>query len=258
MNLTSYSKFYYGIYVGEQNYLDFHDGTSLRSISIKSGGYSLTGLGIEIAKAMNAASTLTFYCTFDRSSRLLSINGSGIFSLLFASGPNSALSLKDVIGFQGVDYSGAALYSGLNAVGKEYKPQFYLQNYVDADFNKTPISAVVNRSTSGRVFEVVKFGSDNIFRFEIKYTTNLKIEGGSPIKQNLTGVEDLKDFMEYSSEKWPLEFMKDEEDPDDFSQVILESTPSNQDGVGYEISPDYSAQLPEFYTLGGELVFRRI
>jgi hypothetical protein len=157
-----------------------------------------------------------------------------------------------------VDLSGNNQYLGSSAVGLVYYPQFLLGNYVDADLTSSPVEAVVNRSTSGNKYEVVRFGVNKVYRFEILYTTNLILESSDYIRNNQTGVEDLMNFMEFCVKKYPLEFMKDEENSGYYAEVLLESTPQSQDGVAYEISPDYARGMPEFYNLGGPLSFRRL
>lgn len=261
-NLTTFSKFYYGIEVIDgYNIIDFNDGFSDKTATIPAGGYSLNGLALEIAKQMNkTAQNAGFTIEVDRDTRKYTIKTTDLsnFSLLFLTGTNSLLSIYALIGFTNVDYTGAGQYSGVSSIGKVYYPQFMLGNYVDADLTSRPVDAVVNRSTSGNKYEVVKFGSDKVYKFEILYTTNLNLSGATYFKYNATGIEDLLDFMNFCILKFPLEFMKDETNSSLYSTVVLESTPQSSDGVAYEISPDYGQSLPEFYTLGGELQFRRL
>jgi hypothetical protein len=261
-NLKTYSRFIYGIeVVAGANVIDFFDGVSNKSATIPIGGYSLGGLAREVARQMNRTTeNLGFEVLSDRDFIRFTIKtlDNSNFSLLFDTGFNNALSAYALLGFTQSDFTGSSQYTSSVAVAKTYLPQFYLQNYIDAELNSLPIEAVVNRSTSGNKFEVVKFGSNRLYKFEIQYTTNLELENGSIIRQNLNGVDDLKDFMEFCIKKYPLEFFKDESDSGNYDTVVLETTPQSADGVAYEISPDYNADLPEFYTLGGQLAFRRI
>ena len=260
--LTTFSKFYYNYLVNETNqWLDYNDGSGEKSVKIPSGAYTFFSLGIEIASQMTALSgTHTFSVIGDRLTRKYTITAltGGNFSLLFDTGTYRDLSISSLIGFDDVNLSGDDSYESLNSTGSVYYPQYVLQSYVDADFNKFPLKAVVNKSSSGNNYEVVKFGSNNLYRFEIKYTTDIDLDGNSFIKDNPNGLSDLNSFMSYCTNKYPIEFMKDEALSNNFDSIVLESTPQSSDGVSYEISPDYSQNIPDFYTLGGQLVFRRV
>lgn len=261
-NLKTYSKFIYGIEVTQgENYIDFFDGTSNKVAIIPVGGYSIGGLAREVARQMNKVTQNNgFDVTVDRDKLALTIFtlDNTNFSLLFSTGTNNFFSAHNILGFNKVNLTGSNSYTSTNKVGLEYKPQFYLQNYIDADLNSVPVEAVVNRSTSGNKFEVVKFGSNRLYKFEIVYTTDMNLGPGSVIRYNQNGVSDLKNFMEFCIKKYPLEFIKDESQSFNYDTVILESTPQSDQGVAYEISPDYSSELAEFFTLNGQLVFRRI
>lgn len=260
--LKTYSKFYYNFIIDDSNcYLDFNDGTGVRSAKIPFGSYTLYTLSIELTKQMTSVSpTHTFSVVTDRADRIYTISSiaGGNFDILFSTGPNAELSISNVIGFESIDYLSSNSYSGLYSSGDVYYPQFYLQSFIDADFNKYPISSVVNRSSSGSSYEVVTFGLNSLYKFEIKYTTDIDLEENSYIKNNQNGVSELNKFMSYCVNKYEIEFMKDENDSDNFYIISLESTPQSQDGVSYELAPSYSEEIPEFYTLGGQLVFRRI
>jgi hypothetical protein len=261
-NLKTYSKFYYGIEIVDgQNVIDFYDGVSNKSAIINVGGYSLQGLATEVATQMNKVTQNNgFTVIVNRNNRYFTIKtvDNTNFSLLFLTGTNNILSPYAVLGFPKLDFTGSFQYTSTASIGKVYSPQFLLQNYVDADLTSSPVEAVVNRSTSGNKYEVVRFGTNKIYRFELAYTTNVELIQANYIRNNPTGIEDLVDFMEFCTRKFPLEFMKDEADSSQYDTVVLESTPQSQDGVSYEISPDYGQNLPEFYTLGGPLSFRRL
>jgi hypothetical protein len=260
-SLNTYSKFYYNFVVTESNqWLDFNDGTANRSIKIPFGGYTLASLAVKIAEEMNSVAVgRTFSVTTNRLTRIYTISAvGGNFSLLFSTGTNAGLGIFSLIGFAGSDFTGASTYTGTSGCGSVYYPQYYLQGFIDADQTKFPVSAVVNKSSSGNVFEVVRFGSNRLYRFSIDWTTDLDLGSDSFIKTNLSGVSALNSFMDYCTNKYPVEIMPNENDSDDYDTIILETTPQSPDGVSYEISPDYSKNLPEFYTLGGKLVFRRV
>lgn len=259
-NLLTYSKFYYGYIVDENNqYIDFDDGSGIRQAKIPAGAYTLYTLGVEISRQMTSVSPLlTFSCIADRDTRKYTISSLGEnFTLLFDTGVNAALSIFNLIGFEDLDYDGSNSYSGTYETGSAYYPQYMLGNFVHADFTKYPVASVVNKSTSGNSYEVVRFGSNRLYRFEILFTTNVDTAEG-PIKSNPSGVEDLNSFMDYCTNKYPIEIMLDENDSNSFDTIMLETTPQSQDGVSYELYPMYNEKIPDFYTLGGQLIFRRI
>lgn len=257
---ATYAAFYYNFLVDDSNRgLDFVDASGYHSILITKGGYTLSSLAVEIARAMTANSSSNNYLmSADRTTRRYTIESDGNFDLPFLTGFSNAIGIFDLIGFSELDISGSDSYTGLFSAGKAYYPQFYLKNYIDAEDSQNPLSAVVNKSSNGENYEIVKFGSQNFYKFEILYTTNRMLGQNSVIKENPTGVDDLREFMKYCTKKYPIEFMKDISNREVYDKVILESTPTNQDGVGFEISPDYGQELPDFYQLGGPLVFKRI
>jgi hypothetical protein len=259
--MSTYAAFYYDFLVDDTNRgLDFSDGSGSHSILIPKGGYTLTSLAVAIAREMTKNSTTNNYLVeANRSSRIYTISADLPFALLFNSGFSNPMGIFNLIGFNDADYNtGSNFYIGSLAAGKAYYPQFYLKNYIDAENSQNPLSAVVNRSSNGENYEIVKFGSQNFYKFEIIYTTDLQVGQNCLIKENLNGVEDLREFMKYCSKKHPIEFMKDVNNPNVFDKVILESTPQSQDGVGFEIIPDYGQDLPEYFVMGGPLVFKRL
>lgn len=260
MNLKTYSLFYYGIEITELNrYIDFSDGDGTWSAKLNLGGYTLTQLSREIRRAMNSSGTTKRYLvTVDRLNRFYTIKTQDLsnFSLLFSSGSNSALSSYDIIGFDKVDYTGSNQYSSLNPVGKTYHPQFLLQNYLDYRLNKTPINASVNISASGKYVEIIGYNSSRIFRFDLRYITN-EFTGDSVIRYRPNGVNETIDFLNYCTNGNPIEFMPDENDVNEYIEAMLFSTSTSGDGVGFELLPDYDANLPEFYKITS-LTFREI
>lgn len=258
--MSIYSGFYYNFLVDHTNPgLDFTDLSGSHSILIPKGSYTMSSLAVEIARQMTKNSTTNNYLVAaNRKTRIYTISSDLNFSINFNSGFSNPMGIFNLIGFNDADYTGSNSYSGSFAAGDAYYPQFFLKNYVDAEDSQNPLSAVVNRSSNGANYEIVKFGSQNFYKFEIIFTTNLSVGQDSLIKQNLNGVEDLRNFMKYISRKYPVEFIKNIDDPETYDKVILESTPQSQDGVGFEITPDYAQDLPEHFVLGGQLVFKRL
>ena len=92
--LSTMSKWYYGHYIDQtNNILPFNDGTD-KTATLKVGDYTLTEFVTEVARALNAASSLTFTTSVDRSTRLITIAGSSNFELSIASGASAKKLLR--------------------------------------------------------------------------------------------------------------------------------------------------------------------
>lgn len=261
MMLKTYSTFYYGIEVTEFNrFLDFQDADGNWTARLELGGFTLTQLAKEIRRAMNASGTSKRYLvTVNRSSRKIKIKSQDLsnFSLRFGTGPNSSLSCAELIGFPSSDTPSANEHNSIFPVGKVYKPQFFLQNYLSPQMNKTPINASVNVSASGKFIEVIGYNENRVFRFDIRFITNEPQSNDSLIRSNPTAIEEALDFLDFVTNGNPIEFMPNESDPYSFYQGILVSTSSSSEGVGYEIEPDFDGNIDGFYKVS-KLTFREL
>ena len=88
----------------------------------------------------------------------------------------------------------------------------------------------------------------------IKYQTN--ITGQVYIEDDVNGVDNLRLFMEYATQKKPIEFMEDR-DGLDATPCILESTNKDPKGTSFSLKELYSEKLANYFETG-KLVFRRI
>jgi len=89
---------------------------------------------------------------------------------------------------------------------------------------------------------------------EIKFATNNVIRSQqTQIEQNLTGVADLRRFMDYLITKGKVEFMPDRSVATSFYKVILEKTTQNKSGTSYKLI-EKEKQFGYYET--GLLVFR--
>lgn len=253
--ITSYSKFYYGIEVTEfTRFFSFSEGGPEKVASLKPGKYALTGFVNEVARAMNAVGSLVYTTTVNRSTRLITISAPSNFTLPVATG--SSLGAYPVIGFTGLDKTGASSYTGTLAIGKEYSPQFRLQSYVDFEDNQKTVESQVLESATGQV-EVVKFGTYKIMECDIDFITNIDQGIGAYIRTNLNGLANARDFMVYATTKGKLEFIPDETNVSVFRTCILESTPESQKGVDFKLKEKFSQGLIGYYSTG-LLTFREV
>lgn len=247
--LKTNSKFYYGWQVTTANRnLDFNDGANKTAV-LKVGYYSSQSLALEIKKKMDALSSLDFTVTFDRVTRKFLITSTVNFSLLFATGSNFGTSPASLLGYTGTDKTSASSYLAENVSGYEYKTQFYIQSYKDPSTNRKAIDGVINKSASG-VTEVIKFGNDRFMEGEMLFITNIIQADGSVIRTNYQGREDAIQFLEWCTERAPVEFMKDEDLSTSFNIFELESTPTDSKGLDYDLIEMYDRSLPYYYRTG--------
>lgn len=255
MSLSTHSKFYYGYTIDRTNYaLDINEGSGEISISIPYGNYTLDEIAAEIEFQLNDFGSLTYTVTVNRSTRKLTIAAGSNFSLLLASGSNAGSSIFSTVGFNGGDLSGAATYTSDTATGSTYSTQFILQSYRDPAQSKGSRNATVNVSASGDV-ELFRYGVDEFFEMDFQYITDRAIGTNSPIRENLSGLSDFEALIEHMIGKKPFEFMPDENDPDTFYKLFLESAAGDKNGVSYKLNELYSKGLPGFYN-SGVLVMR--
>ena len=254
--IDTFSKFYFIDKVDVGNfYVDFNEGLGPIFAEVESGSYSPTNLAIAVQAALNDAGTLDYTVTFNRSDRTFTISANANFSLLTSTGVHLGEDIFSLIGFFGSDKTGASTYTGSPAA-EVYSPQFKLQDYVDIEDLQKSVSASVNKSASGLV-EVVKFGVEKFFEFNIMFATDIDQGGTGPIRTNLNGVNDLRNFMRFAVNKTDLEFMPDESNLANYFTVLLESTEEDRNGTGYRLKEMYSKGLPYYYETG-KLVFRLV
>lgn len=254
--LKTQSKIFYGWKITTTNrFIDFNDG-AVKSVSLKLGTYTSSGLALEIASKMNAASAIDFTVTFNRSTRTFTILGTSTFSLLFGTGVNSSQSPASLLGYTATNKTGFSSYTSEGVSGSQYVTQFVLQSYKDISTNRKSPDSVVNKSSNGTI-EVIKFADERFMEFEALFITNLPQEVGSSIRQNVTGLDDFITLLEWMTEKAPIEFMKDENNVSDFNSFILESTESDQNGLNFDLIEMYDRGLP-YYWRSGKLTFREI
>lgn len=250
MSLTTHSRFYFGHTVDDTNFaLDFNEGGAELQASLNVGGYSLEEFATEVERALNEAGALTYTVTVNRTTRKITVAASGTFALLVSSGSRVGTDCFDLLGFTGADQTAAATYTADSASGSEYVTQFILQSFVDSsDFIKGRMSTV-NQSASGET-EVFKYGDDAFYEMNFTYLTDRTLGATSPIRNNATGISEIRTLLNYMRTKAHFEFMPDEDDVSTYSTVVLESTPDEKTGVGFKLKELFSQKLPGFFETG--------
>lgn len=251
MALKAHSIFYYGHKIDENNNLiDFADspGGPEKTAEIPVGSYTLTKFLEVITAALNAASSLDWTYTLDRTTRIVTLLSSGPADLLLGTGTNFLNTPATLLGFPQADILNDDTFVGSTASGSEWSPQFPLQDYKPKDKNKKLVNAVVSKSASGDNVSVQSFGTDRFIKMNAKYITNQPTEG--VLRNNPNAVAEVEAFLDYIVEKNPVEFMEDEDDRDVFEKVYLESTPQNADGTQYDLVEYVDRNLPEYFETG--------
>lgn len=256
MSLNTFSKFIYGFDVTDNNrYIDFNEGSGELTATLNVGSYTLTELIAEVQNQMNATGVFTYTVSVNRTTRVITITSDSAMILLFGTGTNLERSASTLLGYDVSDTSSATSHVADSAIGYVYEPQFILQNYISDDDYQVSIDSVVNESTEGEL-EVIKFGTKKFIEMNIMYATNNSMDG-KIIKNNASGVANLRSFMQFIVEKKRLEFIPDESNMSTFKKIILERTDEDSKGTGYKLKELYDKGLPGFYETG-TLKFRVI
>lgn len=246
MALSSKSLFLYGILINStNNKIDFKKaaGPTILTATITPGAYSLTSLAIAITAALNAADSLNvYYCTVDRTvggglqNRVTIGTSTGsYFSLMFASGPNFAVSISTVIGFPQTDTTGALFYQGGSSAGTLLQTTYPGYNYLSPDF-KRQLFGSVNVSASG-IKEAIVYAIQKFIVVEFKYETKSKV------------VSEWLPLMTWLIEQKPFDFTPEVSNPSVVYSVTLESSGADSKGLGFEFK-EMLPQFPDNYSTG--------
>lgn len=257
MIINTISAFNYGHTVDINNYIiPLDDGGGEVAVEVDVGAYSLGSFVQKVAQALNTDGNQDYTVSLNRNTRQITISAPSNFDLLFASSTNSEISLRVLLGFDNLDYTGSNVYTAPNPSGSQYVVQFKLQDFVDFKLSKKTNNASVNETGSGRV-EVVKYADNFFMSCTITLITDITHSGEGAVISNPTGVQDALDFMNYATRKTDIEFVYDIDNQDTFEECILESTGQSREGVDFDLTPLYSRGLTGYYELR-RLVFRQI
>lgn len=247
MAVNSFSQFWLLDPVTNNNfYIPFDEGVGELNAEVKIGEYTVTSIVIAIQDALNTIGLNTYTVTFDRSTRKYTITGSGTFSLLLSSGSTVGVDVFSLLGFSGADTVVALSHESNGTAGAVFAPQFKLQSYTSTEDFQEATSAAISQSAAGEV-EIVSFGQTQFGEFNIMFATNIAQLDYGPIRNNLTGIEDVRNFLLFATKKYPFEFIIDESDINTFETVLLEKTAKNSKGVGFLLKEMISKNLPGYY-----------
>ena len=255
--IQTYSKFYYGHTVDETNYfLDFQENADPAIVAqIDIGQYTLTDFVDAVARAMNLVGTQEYTVSVNRTTRIITVTAaSGTFELLPSTGVNASNSIFGLLGFESDTGSGTS-HVGTLASGSEWIPQFKAQDFVDFEDQQKAVDGVTRQSTNGKV-ESVRFGTTKTMDARFTFITDI-IQNNGLITSDSSGVLNARTFLEYATTKADLEFIPNKDDPDTFTECVLESTSSDSSGIGFKLEEMYSKGLVGYYDTG-ILKFRKL
>lgn len=257
MAITTYSAFNYGHRITNDNlYINFSEnGVDELTATVKVGSYSLANFINAVSTALNAVGSQLYTVSLDRTTNKITISSVVNFELWIDSGSQANISAYQLIGFTGADLVGANSYEGNTASGFQYRPQFLLQSYTDFEDEQKKASSSVNTSASG-VVQVASYGDVKIMSCNITLASNIVPQFA--ITENATGVDDLRSFMVYATNKRNLEFIPDIENPNSgIIECILESTAEEKEGTGFKLKELYARNLTGYFETG-TIQFRQI
>jgi len=258
MSLKTFSTFYYDTDINFSQFaLDFTEGGPEIQATIDIGSYTPSELVIEVQNKLNEVGANTYNVDFNRESRLVTISANANFNLLSLTGSRAASSVFERLGFlTTVNYTGSNTYTAPNPMGKVYSPQFILQSHISSANFKELVDASVNESANGDI-EVVRFGTRSFIQMNIKYANDYTGFTRGPILENPNGVEDLRDFMTYITQKYKIEYMENEAVKSNFEKVLLETTQESSKGTAFTLKEMIGENLPQFFETG-LLKFRKV
>lgn len=242
--------FLYGFTIDATNrYINFKN-SSLGPVilaTLNLGNYTATEYMAEIKRAMELADGVYKYnvslnrtINSNRENRLtISTNGT-FFQILFGTGTNAPASIRDMIGFSPIDYTGSLSYTGSVTAGKIIVPDVPTYDYLGPD-NFFTNEGVKNVSTSG-IKETLVFQQVYYFQGEWKYITSF---GNNP------QLSKWQDMMKYLTQQLRLEFTPSiNENPNLFYPATLESTSEDGNGLGFKFKQMRDVGLYRFYGTG--------
>lgn len=251
--IYTYSQFYYGYQIKSEpynGYIDIDEGTGPITISVPVGSYTLDTLADAVREALLSQGTLNYTVSVNRTTRRFTIAADAAFDILAFTGDHAGNGFYELIGFNPTaDFTGQLTYTGTLFSGDAYEPQFKLQSYIGPDDWQESNQASVNVASTGTVVEVVNFGLARFIQFDIKFITN-RFGDGIVVKNNHTGIEDARRFLQYITQKNYFEFIPDITNANNYYKVILESTPDYSDGTGYKLKELFDKNLPDVYETG--------
>lgn len=251
--LKTRSAFIYDLKIeANNNSISFQETAGpLRIGVLQAKTYTLKTLAEELSRVLNAVGDQTYLVTFNLQTRSLTITSTLNFSILISTGPFVGSTVWVRLGLGFIDLTGSNAYTGIT-IGKEYRPQFFLLDYVDGNNNQRAIDSTLNE-TSGGVVEVIRYGTKKIYEMNFDFITTERQENF--IENDILAIERIRDFLENITQKNLLQFFPDRDDYTIAVDLILETTPESGNGVSFKLKE--KPGLPDYFNTG-LLTFREV
>jgi len=237
MALKNPSLFLYGLQITVENQnISFGTSSSetpgmdtARLAVLNVGYYSLSGLGIEVARAMAAADPQNIYsCTSDRSAaggtqNRTTISTSGSYlSIYFGTG--NASNPATILGFDESDYTGATSYTGTGTAGTPLVPNQLGYTYLPPETMQKNFGSL-NISASG-LKESITWALQSFWQVQFKY-----------IPEDL--LSDWLPLVQWMIQQRELEFTPDVTVPNTYYAGTLEDPSQGLEFYFSEMLPNY-------------------
>ncbi len=250
MALSAQSLFLYGYTVTTSNRnFDFRavSAETPRQAVLNLGYYSLSGLMRELVRAIGVVdATNTYTITADRTvsgglqNRVTIASSSAFFSILFASGPNTATNCATLFGFTATDKTGALTYTGSSTTGTAVRPnaslpQIFGYNFIDPSYQPMVMGSL-NVATSGIKEEVI-FNIQNFWGVDFRWITPTE------------STSDWAGLITWMIQARPLEFTPMIPAPTTYYEGTLETSSASGKAMAFylkEMLPDF----PNVYQTG--------
>lgn len=251
------SSFFFGPEVlASDVYFSFSEGGPELIATLLPGPYSPTTFAAELSRAMSAAGSQEYTVTFDRITRLLTISAAAGFEIWRQSGSFAGSSIWVNSGFTAVtDQTGSNSYTGQEPSGFEYRPQFFLLDFVPSAHRREALEAAINISASGKK-EVVRYGLASFMECTIDLVNDYKQSDDFLVESNQNGVSDCLRFLNEAIKSGSIEFMLDRDAPENFEVLRLESTIESAQGIGFLLRE--RLDIGEGFYTTGKLIFRKV
>lgn len=252
--LNTHSLFRYGQTITNNNYIfSIDEGGGEILVELRTGAYTLTTLSIELSRALNEFTTIdnNYETSVDYLEGKITVSGDASFSILLNTSSVLAITAFSTLGFTDFtsDLSGLNTYKSDSRSGFVYNTQFKLQGYSPLEDNESLAQASINIPASGNFEEVITYGTERINDMTLTNVTNELQPNHSPIRNNPSGVDDLRNLLRHLINKYPVEFCEDESNPELFQKLILARSQGNSKGTGYKIKELVNNNRARYYEI---------
>lgn len=143
------------------------------TVAIPAGNYTIADFTFELATRLTAASPngYTYSTSINPNNYTVTITSTGIFNILWATGPNSATNMHELIGFTTTNNSGNTSYTGTNSYNMNQDAVIFVKcdqirgfdsevTHVNPSIDSKILSRIPVNVNSGEVISYISFTSN--------------------------------------------------------------------------------------------------